>query len=215
MALQNRVDPAGAIRTDPARGLFMGNRGGPLHDNDRRIVRPHKSQSWIICLTSFKNRRRPLMQPGRYTELFFTDEATALSAGHRPCFECRRKDALAFAGAMARGRSVDSFKASEIDDLLHRERRLPIEHPSRGVAPEQVAFLPNGVFLTDGVRYLLVLNGRLLHWSYAGYTAISQDDLTAISGFQRLTPASTATAIRHGYRPILHPSADIALGTDS
>ena len=66
-------------------------------------------------------RRRPLAEPrvdllpsstsadatatvmGRgYTELFFLDEATALAAGHRPCFECRRADARAFAALWPR-----------------------------------------------------------------------------------------------------------------
>lgn len=104
--LQNRVDPWGVLVADDSRGTFMGNRGGALHDDDRRIVRDQSSQRWIICLTEFKGRRRPVMQPGRYTELFFLDEATALAAGHRPCFECRRADAERFADLWAKTLSL-------------------------------------------------------------------------------------------------------------
>ncbi|MCI0727480.1 MAG: hypothetical protein L0332_12265, partial [Chloroflexi bacterium] len=84
MPRQNRVTPFSDIIVTSARGDFMGNRGC-LHNNREEIVRPYANRRWILCLTSFKNRRRPVMPPGRYTALFFLDEATALSAGHRPC----------------------------------------------------------------------------------------------------------------------------------
>src|SRR5690349_3702389 len=90
MPLQNRVDPFGYIFRSPARGTFMGNRGGALHNDQREIVRPFKSRQWITCLLEFKGRRRSVMSPRRYTELFFLDEAVAFAAGHRPCAECRR-----------------------------------------------------------------------------------------------------------------------------
>src|SRR5687768_4377928 len=101
MPLQNRVSPSAEIVADPARGTFMGNRGR-LHDGEGRIVRPHVGIRWIICRLSFKGRRRQLMTPGAYTELFFLDEATALSAGHRPCAECMRDRFLAFREAWIR-----------------------------------------------------------------------------------------------------------------
>jgi hypothetical protein len=91
MPLQNRVGPAGAIIVTPARGTLMSNRGGVLHDEHRRIVRQSAGKRWITCLLEFKGRRRSVMSPRRYTELFFLDEAVALSAGHRPCAECRRE----------------------------------------------------------------------------------------------------------------------------
>src|SRR4051794_26424644 len=90
MPRQNRVTPSGDIITTPERGTLMGNRG-VLHDADARIVRRWQGKRWIACVLEFKGRWRPVMAPGRYTELFFLDEATALAAGHRPCAECRRR----------------------------------------------------------------------------------------------------------------------------
>src|SRR6478736_8868570 len=90
--LRNRVTPLGELVADPARGLVYGNRGC-LHDDRGRIRRRYAGRRWIACRLEFRGRRRAaLMQPGRYTELFFLDEATALAAGHRPCAECRRPD---------------------------------------------------------------------------------------------------------------------------
>ena len=91
MPLENRVDPYGNIFRSPARGTFMGNRGGALHNHQREIVRPYKDRRWIACVLEFRGRKRSVMTPNRYTELFFLDEAVAFSAGHRPCFECRRE----------------------------------------------------------------------------------------------------------------------------
>src|SRR5262245_4164150 len=101
MPLQNRVTPYGELIATPARGLLMGNRGR-LHDGERRIVRYADGRRWIACLTSFRGRRRDVMSPGRYTELFFLDEAVALAAGHRPCAECRRADYERFREAWRR-----------------------------------------------------------------------------------------------------------------
>src|SRR3954469_18277217 len=96
MALQNRVTPLGELLADPARGLVYGNRGC-LHDEAGRIRRPFAVKRWIACRLEFPGRRRArLLQPGRYTELFFLDEATAFAAGHRPCAECRREDYVRF-----------------------------------------------------------------------------------------------------------------------
>jgi hypothetical protein len=99
MFLQNRVDPFGNLIRTPARGTIMGNRGGVLHAN-REIIRPYKSRRWITCVLNFKDRHRIVMSERRYTELFFLDEATAFSAGHRPCAECRR-DRFSLQGGMA------------------------------------------------------------------------------------------------------------------
>ena len=101
MPLQNRVDPHGAIFRSPARGTFMGNRGA-LHNDRQEIVRPFKVERWIACVLEFKGRQRTVMAPGRYTELFFLDEAVALAAGHRPCAECRRDRFNAFRKAWMR-----------------------------------------------------------------------------------------------------------------
>lgn len=198
----------------------MGNRGGPLHDEAGRIVRTHKSKSWIICLTAFKNRRRKLMQPGRYTELFFLDEATALAAGHRPCFECRRNDAKAFAAAMAQGLGLASagigsgngLRAQTMDGLLHADRRLPHDHSDRRIEPDQLATLPNGTFVSCGEQYFIVRDGSLLRWHFEGYSPVDREEIAVMPHFHRLTPAVTIAALNSGYTPSLHPSAVLAAG---
>jgi hypothetical protein len=125
MPLQNRVSPTGAIFATSARGTFMGNRGKALHNDCREIVRPFDGQRWITCLLDFKGRRRQVMSPGLYTELFFLDEAVALAAGHRPCAECRRERFKAFVSSWKEATSLDNavtLLAPEVDRELHRAR---------------------------------------------------------------------------------------------
>lgn len=185
----------------------MGNRGGALHDADQQIVRIRKTRTWIICLTEFNNRRRKLMQPGRYTELFFLDEAVALSAGHRPCFECRRQDALAFGAALARARGLDRLYAPQIDDLLEADRMLPTDHPSRQISMDMNGSLPDGAFVSDDEDYFVALSGQLLRWSFAGYERVDPATLVKGRDFHLATPNASLQALSHGYRPVLHPSA--------
>src|SRR6478735_712658 len=99
---RNRVDPWGELIAVPERGALMGNRG-VLHDDEGRVRRDFRLETWIACLLEFKGRRRPIMRPNHYTELFFLDEATSLAAGHRPCAECRRADYNAFRAALVEG----------------------------------------------------------------------------------------------------------------
>ncbi len=123
MPLQNRVTPSGELIATTARGLFMGNRGGRFHRADRTLSsRRWVSRQWICCRLEFSDRHREVWRTG-YTELFFLDEVTALAAGHRPCFECRRADARAFAEALATGRALAAPpRAAEMDAILHAER---------------------------------------------------------------------------------------------
>src|SRR3954447_5212073 len=123
MPRQNRVTPLGDIVAHPGRGLVFGNRGC-LHDGSGRIRRTHRTRAWIACRLEFKDRRRELMRPGRFTELFFLDEATALAAGHRPCAECRRADYDALV-ALWRERHPTDAGADAIDTRLHAERLAP------------------------------------------------------------------------------------------
>src|SRR3954449_11045966 len=121
--LQNRVTPQGEIVSTPHRGLFIGNRG-IIHDPQTKtlLAKRWASKAWLVCLCDYKGRRREVMGGRSWTELFFLDEATALAAGHRPCFYCRRADAKRFRAAWERGNGVAHAAAPEIDAVLHRER---------------------------------------------------------------------------------------------
>ena len=154
MPLQNRVTPLGELVADPARGLVYGNRGC-LHDAEGHIQRAYQVRRWIACRLEFRGRRRsPLQRPGRFTELFFLDEATALAAGHRPCAECRRADYDRFS-AIWRG-VHDESGADVIDARLHDERIDPAARARRLYA---VAYhrLPDGVFVLHEGAPKLVL----------------------------------------------------------
>ena len=195
MPLQNRVTPLGELIADPARGLVYGNRGC-LHDAHRNIVRRFQVKRWIACRLEFKERRRvEKLQPGRFTELFFLDEATAFSAGHRPCAECRREDYNRFM------RLVGETRADAIDTRLHAERLGP-RHSSA------VADLPDAAFVLRDDAPWLVLGTELLRWSPAGYTERlarpRKGEATVI------TPPSLLGVLRAGFTgavPLLHESA--------
>jgi len=205
MPLQNRVTPSGEIVADPARGLMMGNRGC-LHGPDRRLGTARwRSKLWICCVLDWQGRSRDPMPPGRWTALFFLDEATALAAGHRPCGYCRRPAYRSFAEAwrVARGLAGPP-RAGEMDAQLHAERvesRSRRQRTGRALA----GTLPDGVMIRHGDGPGLLIGGRVLPWSFAGYqapVALRQDATVEV-----LTPASSVAAIAAGYRPILHPSA--------
>lgn len=205
MPRQNRVTPFGELIATPARGTLMGNRGC-LHDAERRIRRAFVGKRWIICVLRFKGRRRPIMVPGRYTELFFLDEATALAAGHRPCVECQRARYLVFrehwAAARAAAASVPSV--DDIDTVLHAER-LDATRGQRTYV-ERVSRLPRGVMVAgaDGQPYL-VYAGALRPWSPEGYGAPLRP--AAAAEVRVLTPRSLVQTIAHGYAVALHASA--------
>lgn len=197
MALQNRVLATGEIVADPARGLFMGNRG-ILHDDSRRLGRARwRHRAWIICVLRHKDWHRAVMTPGRYTELFFLDEAVALAAGHRPCALCRRGAYSVYrAGAGMTGR------ADEMDAKLHRERAVPRRFTQKrhGVRAET---LPDGAILfDDGPK--LVLGDSVRPVSASGYGAAEARPVGEVGV---LTPPTSLAALWGGYRPILHGSA--------
>jgi len=211
MPLQNRVTPFGEIVARPARGLFTGNRG-ILHDATTRTLHPRRrwtNKAWICCLCDFREIRRDVMgfngPNGRegWTELFFLDEATALAAGHRPCFYCRRADALRFQAAWAAGNGEDAPKAVDIDAVLHAERldgRAKRLH-DLSVPAES---LPDGAMITDGGDAFLLAGGKARRWSFDGYGPPIRPPR---SGLSLLTPPSTVATLGAGYSPVLHPSA--------
>jgi hypothetical protein len=211
MPLQNRVTPEGDIIATPHRGLFMGNRGGALHLPDRSLgARRWASRQWICCLIEFRGRHRAVMQPNSYTELFFLDEATALAAGHRPCFECRRADAERFAELWAKVQGkAQRERAPAMDDVLHAERVDPRRR--KGTYRARRGDIPSGAFVRyardgDGARPYLVVGNNLLAWHASGYTSLV---MPAEIGeeVEVLTPRSIVAVLAAGYRPILHPSA--------
>jgi hypothetical protein len=204
MPLQNRVTPAGEIIADPARGTFMGNRG-ILHDDRRRLGRSRwKHKAWIICRIAFRGRHRQVMTPRRYTELFFLDEAVAIAAGHRPCYECRRAayEAWRVAWSRATGNSAQP-SAPEMDARLHRER---VDRKTRTARLWSTPFddLPAGAFVLLGGQAHLVCDELLLPWSPVGYdTAIARPTGTA----RVLTPLTACRVLAAGYLPEIHASA--------
>jgi len=199
MPLQNRVTPLGDVVAVPERGLVYGNRGC-LHDAGGRIVRLYGTRRWIACRLEFKGwHRSPLMQPGKLTELFFLDEATAFAAGHRPCAECRREDYGRFL-ALTRATGAD-----EIDARLHEER---LDGRTRRLHELPFADLPDGAFvLHDGDPYV-VLGRELLRWTSGGYTErVVRPPRGAATV---VTPPSTLAALHGGWDgavPFLHPTS--------
>jgi hypothetical protein len=207
MPRRNRVTPLGELVADPARGLVYGNRGC-LHDDRGQIRRRYNGKLWIACRLEFKDwHRGPLMQPGKFTELFFLDEATAWAAGHRPCALCRREDYNSFR------QLIGEVRAVAIDERLHAER---IDPETRGHRLHEAPLddLPDGAFvLVDGVPQL-VLGDALLTWTPGGYTARlpRPAGTTAAS----ITPPSLVGVLRSGWEgavPLLHGSAATAGAT--
>ena len=206
MPLQNRVTPLGDLIATPERGLVYGNRGC-LHDDGGTIRRRYATRRWIACRLEFRGRRRQrLLAPGRYTELFFLDEATAFAAGHRPCAECRRED---YNRVIEVWRTIHPGQtgADGIDAQLHSERLAPGGRERRFHAarfPE----LPDGAFVLDGGQPSLVLGTRLLTWSPAGYTYSRARPRSAEAVV--ITPPSLLAMLSSGWSPVvplLHPSA--------
>jgi hypothetical protein len=203
MPLQNRVDPSGLILVSPARGTFMGNRGGALHNQDREIVRQYANRRWIACVLEFRGRHRVVMSPGRYTELFFLDEAVALAAGHRPCAECRRERFNAFKAAWTRSGDQPDVLADEIDKELHPAR---IDRRKGKITYQSsLNSLPDGCFVQIDGSSFLVYGGALLLWSPAAYVEKRPRPSDLI--VQVLTPEPIVRCIRQGYRPEIHKSA--------
>ncbi|WP_103761503.1 hypothetical protein [Roseovarius confluentis] len=200
MTLQNRVLPTGEIAATPERGTLMGNRG-ILHDADQRLGKARwRHAHWVTCQLSFKGRRRALMQPGAYTELFFLDEPTALAAGHRPCGECRRPEFKRFVLLFHAANGTATL--AEIDRLMHRDRVTRTRAQVRHTAVLET--LPDGAFILHDDAPHLVWGDRLLRYTPGGYTAALPRTTRPATV---LTRASTVATLAAGYRPSLHHSA--------
>jgi hypothetical protein len=200
MPLQNRVTPFGEIIATPARGTMMGNRGGRLHDAQRKLgSRRWTSKQWICCKLDFNDRHRAVWGDS-YTELFFLDEVTALAAGHRPCFECRRKDAETFAALFSNtnGRAT----AEVMDKALHAER---LSGKAKRLHRCDVDTLPDAAMIVLGGEVFAVRADQLLPWTPSGYgLACPRPHGQEV---EVLTPPSILAVLARGYRPQWHPSA--------
>ena len=207
MPLQNRVTPLGDLVADPARGLVYGNRGC-LHDEAGRIRRRYNGKRWIACRLRFRGwRRSPLLQPGRFTELFFLDEATAFAAGHRPCALCRRADYDRF-GELWRDVHPGHLGADAIDAQLHAERVDPRTRAHR-LHDVELDQLPDGAFVLHEGEPRLVLGSALLRWTPAGYAEAEARPEGRHATL--ITPPSLAAVLARGWSgdvPLLHPSAE-------
>jgi len=197
---QNRVTPFGEIVALPGRGLMMGNRG-IIHDAERRIVRAWQVRRWIACRTEFRGRHIEVMRPGRWTALFFLDEATALAAGHRPCGECRHTDYQRFRTLWeaTHGGPAD---ADAMDRVLHAER---LDGRKKRIYRAPITTLPDGAYVALEGDAHLVWGDELLAWTDRGYGERRERPRTRIADV--LTPPSIVALLEAGYPVSVHPSA--------
>ena len=200
MPLPNRVSPFGELFATPARGTLMGNRGGRIHTDDRTLTRRRwASRQWICCVLDFKGRQRDVW--GRYyTELFFLDEVTAFAAGHRPCFECRRKDAEHFA-ILFSGKGKRAT-ATAMDQALHAER---LDGKVKRLHRRVLDSLPDGAMIARDGETFAVRGEHLLKWTHEGYT----EAMPRPRGLEVdvLTPSSILKVLEAGYVPQWHSSS--------
>ncbi len=203
MPLQNRVDPWGKLIETSARGTLLGNRG-ILHNDRKQIVKTYQHQNWVTCRLQFKGRKRILMSPHKYTELFFLDEATAFAAGHRPCAECRGERYLEFKDYWVRAnldQPLGAVKASDISRIMHKER---ISKKEKLTFKANLKELPDGsIFSQSGSAYIIFAD-RIYLWSFEGYCA--DDRLNLTGEVDVLTPKSVINTFNLGFKPEIHNS---------
>lgn len=209
MPLQNRVNPKGEIKAVKSRGAFLGNRG-IIHNEEKEIISPFKIKGWVTCQLEFKGRKRELMAKGKYTELFFLDEATAFSAGHRPCAECRRTRYNEFKTKWLEANQSllldNSTSIANIDKIIHQDR---INKKQKVTYQDKMNLLPKGTMIEiDSIEYL-IWNNNVFKWTFQGYEAtnihITDTHVTI------LTPKSYVEMFKKGFIPAVH----ISLQTES
>ncbi|MBC3805805.1 hypothetical protein H8K52_00420 [Undibacterium seohonense] len=208
MTLQNRVTPFGQLKAINSRGKFLGNRG-ILHNDEKHIIKQWRHKAWVTCRLDYPGIRREIFSKGNYSELFFLDEVTALSAGHRPCGECRRDDYKRFKELwqMANLESCESGSISiaQIDKQVHTERAG--RDGTKVTYQSSLNEVPNGVFISINGVAVLKWNNKLLEWSadgYSKYEGVLPEDFVV----DVLTPKSVVGAVKAGYVPQVHHSAD-------
>ncbi|MEZ5871758.1 MAG: hypothetical protein R3D32_07900 [Nitratireductor sp.] len=211
MTLQNRVAPDGSLHADPARGMMTGNRG-IIHDPLRRTLNGRRwtTRAWICCSTEFKGRKREVWGRNHtgskgpvagWSELFFCDEVSALAAGHRPCFFCRREDASRFVAASG------FASAKDADNVLHCERWLSSRQARQRLSPIDLPGLPDGTMVMAGERFHAIRERKALAWSFGGYEKPVGFGELARHPLVLVTPKSVVTTLRAGYKPEWHCTA--------
>lgn len=207
--LQNRVDPSGNIITSSGRGTWTGNRG-VIHKN-RKIIAPYRTKNWITCSLEYKDFRRSVMSENRWTELFFLDEATAFSAGHRPCAFCRNKAFKDFKTkwlvANAKSNNIIDTSIKSVDDIIHQERLKP--NGAKNTFTSNLKELPDGVMISipNQPESFLYHKNHLFLWSPSGYISsykVESDQLVSV-----LTPKSIVEVLKAGYKCHIHDSVEL------
>lgn len=204
MPLQNKVDPFGAIHAVSMRGNLMGNRGC-LHNEHKQLIRQRTSyRAWVSCVLEFKGIRQELMAPNSYTQLFFLDEATALSAGHRPCNTCRRPAAVEFAAAWHKAYDFSPNRkvlVKDMDEALQRDRLL-VDSARLGRFDD----LPHGAMFSmqdEATACYLKHEAGVFRWSFGGY---EKTDIALTEVVIARTPLCVLPVLRAGYSPQIHAS---------
>jgi hypothetical protein len=187
MPFQNRVTPYGEIVVSPLRCEWMGNRGC-LH-RGTEIVRPWNGKRWITCALDFRGWVAPKWAEGRWTALFFHDEAVAFAAGHRPCALCRRPDYVRYCAALG------MKGADEIDSRLHGDR---LDARRKRLHTMRWRDVPVGGFVDHGTGPVVVAADGLRSWSaHSGYGATLPRPTSGDASV--ITPAANISALRAGY----------------
>lgn len=206
MALQNRVNPYGELEAVKSRGAWMGNRG-ILHNENKEIVAPWRHKNWVICQLSFKGHKRTLFGDRTYSELFFLDEATALAAGHRPCFTCRRERYREFKDLWAHANAalleMHDLSINQIDSQLHQERA--IRGGGKMSFTAEIETLPSGTMMNWEGRAHLLWDKKLYPWTHSGYGS-GKECRPEVTLVEVLTPKSIVEMYRVGFTPEVHPT---------
>lgn len=204
MALQNRVDPWGQFHAVSARGMFFGNRG-ILHNENQEIVSQWRYKAWVTCQLTYKGRKRTVFGQRTYSELFFLDEATAYSAGHRPCAECRNKRYKEFKNAWIKANeNGKDVLAPIIDKKLHADRA--IRGGAKALYDSDVSNLSMGTMISLNDEPYLLWDGVMRKWSFFGYGEIKS--IPKRTSVVVLTPRCIVEMFRIGFKPYTHDTAN-------
>lgn len=204
MTMSNIVDPSSRICQSPARGKILGNRG-LLHNEDKKIIRNYRSESWVTCIVDKYTKKEPIHK-ALNTELFFIDEATAFSAGHRPCDKCKKERFDNFLNSWLRGNKSVFTKIPKniktIDRIIHKQR---IRNNKQVTYLCLFNLLPKGTFIQIEEDSYIVWNKDIFRWTQAGYKKATIETPTNKEVIVR-TPKSFVNMYDAGFEPQVHES---------